>query len=214
MLENIELIIFDFDGVLVDTKQSILYVFQRSLEKQGYEYSIEEMEQSIGQKPEKVISDLIPQDNEARKEKIESAKEVYDEILCSEEGLNKVKLLPSAAETVQTLLKRKFKLAIVTNQYRKIVEATLKHFSLDGYWNVIIAADDGFKSKVDAALFIIKLYKTTSQKTAYIGDMVKDIEVAKKVGCKMIAIPGWHSKEKLKKANPDYLINSLEELIS
>ena len=214
MLKNIELIIFDFDGVLVDTKQSILYTFQKSLEKQGYNYSIEEIEQFIGQKPEEVISDLISQNDEARREKKENAKEEYDKILCSEEGLNKVKLLAGAIDTVRTLSEKKFTLAIVTNQYRKIVEATLKYFSLDGYWDKIIAADDGFKSKVDAALFIIKLYKTTPQKTAYIGDMVKDIEVAKKVGCKMIAIPGWHSKEKLKKANPDYLINSLEELIS
>ncbi|MFX1519757.1 MAG: HAD family hydrolase [Promethearchaeota archaeon] len=208
------MIIFDFDGVLVDTKQSILYTFQKSLERQGYTYSIEEIEQIIGQRPEKVISDLIPQDDNIRREKIERANEEYDKILCSEEGLNKVKLLPSAIETVRTLSEKRFKLAIVTNQYRQIIKATLKHFSLGGYWDKIIAADDGFKSKVDAALFIINLYKITPQKTAYIGDMVKDIEVAKKVGCKMIAIPGWHSRAKLKKANPDYLINSLEELIS
>jgi HAD superfamily hydrolase (TIGR01549 family) len=213
MLKNIELLIFDFDGVLVDSKQSILYTFQRSLEKQGYHYSIEEIERYIGQKPEEVISDLIPQDDSKRSEKIERAKGEYDKILCSKEGLNKVKLLAAAIETVRTLSEKKFILAIVTNQYRKIVEATLKYFSLDGYWDKIIAVDDGFKSKVDAALFIIKLYKTSPQNTAYIGDMVKDIEVAKKVGCKMIAIPGWHSTEKLKNANPDYLINTLEELI-
>jgi len=205
--------IFDFDGVLVASKQSILYTFQRSLEKQGYNYSIEEIERYIGQKPEEVISDLIPQDDNKRNEKIKRAKGEYDKILCGEEGLNKVKLLAGAIETVRTLLEKKFTLAIVTNQYRKIVEATLKYFSLEGYWDKIIAADDGFKSKVDAALFVIKFCKTTPQKTAYIGDMVKDIEIAKKVGCKMIAIPGWHSKETLKLANPDYLINSLEELI-
>ncbi len=49
MLKNIELKIFDFDGVLVDTKQAILFTFQKSFEEKGYNYSIEEIERYNGQ---------------------------------------------------------------------------------------------------------------------------------------------------------------------
>ncbi|HDM31841.1 MAG TPA: HAD family hydrolase, partial [bacterium] len=76
----------------------------------------------------------------------------------------------------------------------------------------IITADDNFKNKEKAFSFLISHFKTTPERTICIGDTTFDIKVAKKVGCKIIAIPGWHSAKILKKEKPDYLINSLKEL--
>ena len=49
--------------------------------------------------------------------------------------------------------------------------------------------------------------------TIYVGDMVNDVQVAKKVGCVSVAIVGWHSASKLRKEKPDYLIKGLVPLI-
>ena len=60
LLKNFDLIIFDLDGVLIDSKRLWLYVHQKVLAEQGYHYSFKEIEPYLGQKTEKVISDLIP----------------------------------------------------------------------------------------------------------------------------------------------------------
>lgn len=220
MLKNFELIIFDLDGVLIDSKGMYLYIFQKVLAKEGYHYSYEQIEHYIGQKTGKVISDLIPMEDERREEKIERAKEYADKISISEEGYSKVVLLSHAKETIEELSRRNYTLTLLTNSDRIFVEAVLKRFSLkNSYWSRIIAADDEFESKEEAANYLVNYFKTTPDKTAYIADMIKDVEIARKVGCKIIAIPGWHTEKMLREALVNYgfsdqnLIRSLKELV-
>jgi phosphoglycolate phosphatase-like HAD superfamily hydrolase len=59
---------------------------------------------------------------------------------------------------------------------------------------------------------LIREFNVELGKTVYIGDMVRDIEIGRNVGCRTIVIPGWDSEEKLKNANPPYFLNSLKEL--
>jgi phosphoglycolate phosphatase-like HAD superfamily hydrolase len=59
---------------------------------------------------------------------------------------------------------------------------------------------------------LIREFNVELEKTVYIGDMVRDIEIGRNVGCRTIVIPGRDSEEKLKNANPPYFLNSLKEL--
>ena len=51
------------------------------------------------------------------------------------------------------------------------------------------------------------------EETVLIGDTRHELEVAKKVGIKTIAVTwGFDSEEKLKSMNPDFLIHNIKEL--
>lgn len=213
MLEKIELIIFDMDGVLVDSRQMYLHVLQKALTEQGYEYPYNRINSLLGQKTEKMISDLIPVEDTERESKIRKAKALFDRLSCTEEGLGKVVLLPYAKEAIRELKRRNYLLALLTNSDRCFTDVVLKRYSLDGCWDKIIAADDRFNTKDDAAAHLIKLFNTSSRKTAYVADMVKDVAIARNGGFRIISIPGWNTEEMLRKAGPDYLIHNLKELI-
>jgi len=211
-IKKFDLVIFDLDGVLIDSKKAWLWMHKKALESQGYFYSFKKIESHLGQTAERVISNLIPKRDKNRKKKIKRALKLVKKISREEQFYKKVKLIPFAKGILRKLKEKKFNLVLVTNSNKEFVNLILKKFSLKNYWKKIITADDNFKNKEKAFSFLISHFKTTPERTICIGDTTFDIKVAKKVGCKIIAIPGWHSAEILKKEKPDYLINSLKEL--
>lgn len=205
-----KLIIFDFDGVLIDSKQAYLYAYKKTFEHFGYDIGYEEIEPKLGGTAEEEISLLFPEIKEGVRKEM---KQYFDDLCTGGEFLKRFELLPHSKNTVEELKKRGYILALLTNTSRVTLEKLLKKFSLNNYWDKVIAAEDGFKSKEDAGLFLINYFNTTPEKTFWIEDMVRGIEAGKKVGCINIAIPGWSSKEKLTEAKPDYIIDSLDELL-
>lgn len=58
-----------------------------------------------------------------------------------------------------------------------------------------------------------RLLRKLKKGTIYVGDEVRDIEAAAKAGVKIIAVTwGFNDREVLKKAKPDYLVETVEEL--
>ena len=51
------------------------------------------------------------------------------------------------------------------------------------------------------------------EEAAYLGDSDTDIQAAKAAGIRSIAVTwGFYPKEKLKKENPDFIVDNVEEL--
>jgi phosphoglycolate phosphatase-like HAD superfamily hydrolase len=206
------LLIFDLDGVLINSKNMYRdYIFPLSLREVGYNCTPEEIEPYLGRKVEEVISNLIPDSDSKKEEKVKLAKKYADKLSVSKEALSKVVLCPYVKEVVRNLSKNYF-MTILTNSNRPFANEILSSFSIDNYWERIITADDGFASKEEAIRYLIREFNVELEKTVYIGDMVRDIELSRKIGCRTIVIPGWDTKEELEKEKPEHILNSLEEL--
>lgn len=211
---KIKLFAFDLDGTLVDGRDAYISAAQRALAEQGYEYSTQQIERVFGQRVQKAFSDLIPKINSERKAKIKTAHSRFDELCCTEEYLEKIVLLPYAKEVVERMKRENYTLALVTNNDRVVVEAILKRHTLKNYWDYIITGDEGFTRKEDAMLALMKHFNVKPEETCYVADMVKDVRVARKVGCKIISVPSLLTTEKeLRKAKPNHLVHNLGELI-
>lgn len=60
---------------------------------------------------------------------------------------------------------------------------------------------------------ILKLMALSPSDCLYVGDETRDIEACKKVGIPVAAVTwGFHSQEKLRVFNPNFLVESIEEL--
>ena len=58
-----------------------------------------------------------------------------------------------------------------------------------------------------------KLLRKMGRQFVYVGDEVRDVEACKKAGVKMIGVTwGFNTKEALKKAGADYLVDNRTEL--
>ena len=108
-------------------------------------------------------------------------------------------------------------MGLLTNSYRSFLEMGLDKIELENCFNKTIAADDGFNSKQEGCLSLIKHFKSRENTTLYIGDTNHDITIAKKVGCKVAIVLnpsswGWSQIGNIKKSNPDIIISSLFDL--
>ncbi|MCP5462853.1 MAG: HAD family hydrolase [bacterium] len=73
---------------------------------------------------------------------------------------------------------------------------------------------DDVPDKRDCIPFLLDEMRFNPETTFYVGDMIHDIETGRHANVKTIAITtGYQSYEMLKSANPDFLINTLSELL-
>ena len=61
--------------------------------------------------------------------------------------------------------------------------------------------------------YILDKFRTKPRQTFFITDTVGDIKIARKSGLRTIAVTwGFHGKIVLKKAKPDYIVSTFNEL--
>lgn len=114
---------------------------------------------------------------------------------------------------VKALKDRHTLLIISSNGTETIRNTLVRHDFLDCF-AAILGADFNF-SKKEKIEQVILLHQADRQQTYYVGDTTGDIREAKQAGVKTVAVTwGWHNRERLRLADPDYLIDTPEELLS
>ena len=84
---------------------------------------------------------------------------------------------------------------------------------LDRYFEDILGLEFTL-SKTEKIHHALDRYQAARQGTYYIGDTTGDIREARQAGVKTVAVTwGWHSHDKLALTEPDYLIDTPDELL-
>ncbi len=118
-------------------------------------------------------------------------------------------IFPGVRKTFALLAKDNL-IFIVTSNLSPAVKKLLNDAKLSGVTE-ILGGDHG-KSKVKKIEYIKPLYPEAT--IYYIGDTVGDIVEGKQAGVKTVAVTwGYHSKAKLQKAEPDYIVDKPKELV-
>lgn len=201
-----KVIIFDFDGTIADTLQSIVSIINRLSDKFGYEKVTEESIDILRNKQtEEILKDLKISMTKIpfiiRKVKVELNKEIES-------------LKPTVAikESLLELKKNRYKLGILTSNSKDNVSKFLKRNNLDLFDFIYSGSSIFGKSKVMNNL--LKNQNLKPEEVIYVGDEIRDIEAAKRAKIRIIAVSwGFNSKQILEKQIPDFLINEPKELI-
>ena len=103
-------------------------------------------------------------------------------------------------------------MGILSSNSQENIEIFLKNHKLDLF--DFIHSTSKVWSKDTTLKKIISKYHIPLADMFYIGDETRDIIMAKKVGVKMAAVTwGYNSAAALSKHNPDFLLNSPQELL-
>ncbi len=114
---------------------------------------------------------------------------------------------------VLTSLKKDHLLSVISSNGSQTIKQMIERFGFDPYFAEILGSDFLFskKGKIDHAL---AKYGTPPERTFYIGDTVGDIVEARAAGVRTVAVTwGWHSRERLAAAHPDFLVDTPESLL-
>ncbi|GAF99656.1 unnamed protein product, partial [marine sediment metagenome] len=105
-----------------------------------------------------------------------------------------------------------YELGILTSNSRETVDKFLKKNNLDLFDFIYSGSSLFGKDRVLEKL--LKDRKLKSKQAVYVGDEIRDIDAAKKVGVRIVAVGwGYNTGQLLRKRNPDYLVESPKELV-
>lgn len=124
-----------------------------------------------------------------------------------------IPIFPGWIKTLQALSLH-HQIGLISSNTYSVVEPILKKHQLLDLFD-FIACDQSLFGKKRALNRVIKQKALNTMTTYYVGDEVRDIEAAHGAKIQAIAVSwGFNSIDRLKLANPDYLISHIEELLS
>lgn len=208
-MKNIDLIIFDLDGTLLDSKEAIADGVNFALKEVGLqEKSKAEIISYIGTGVDDLIIKSLGEEKEGLFAKTKTAFENYRKNL--PDGSH---LYPGVKEILEYFkVKRKI---IATNRKREFTLPVLKSLGIYDYFKDIIAGDDVACMKpsscpLDAAMMRNNINK---ERTIIVGDMDIDVLAGKKAGIWTCAVTyGIGRKGDIVKIKPDFIIDNILEL--
>lgn len=203
-------ILFDLDGTLLDTNeliiQSFQHTYQRHLNKQ---VDKEEIVKTFGE----ILK--ITLDREFGEASEEAIKTYRNFQIGNFEKLIAIRI--GVKEGVKELYRQGYKLGVVTSRLNDSAIKGLKHFGLMDYFESIIGADDTDIHKPDPtpAFMALEELGGKAEETLLVGDSPFDILCGKNAGITSVLV-GWSAlpMEMLLKCEPDYVVDSMEELLA
>lgn len=202
----IELIIYDFDMTLVDSRLIARKILKDVGSELGHDLLSISEEEFWGGTFKDVIT-LIHKRSEERYDTEEIQKKVVESAIrrYREQPLNNV-------ETLLYLQSMKVQQAIVSQNIPPIMEACLRNpYNQKVIFKPVYSCHQSTKpARIEQ---ITKESGVHNNNILYVGDRPDDVEAGRLAGVRTVAIPtGLHSETELKKSNPDYLIITLNEL--
>jgi len=180
--KRIEAILFDLDGVLINSFESWYQAFNTMLMAyREEEMSREEFTEKCWGPDLKHNLDAINLDEEAGK-------------YCINEQLKLIEfieLFPGVKEVLSRVREEyKLKVGLVTNTPKKNVHRILEHFYLFNYFDVIVTGDDVKRGKPDAEIVMeaCEKLKTKPENVVLVGDTESDFMAGKSAGCPVIGV--------------------------
>lgn len=209
MNKNIDTILFDLDGTLVDTNELIISSFLHTLGKYYPDkYKREDVLPFMGPSLYETFGGIDPERAEEMIHEYRTYNHEKHDLLVKEfKGVN---------ETVKSLKDNGFKIAIVSTKILDTIIKGLKLTKLDPYFDVIVALDHVQKPKPDpeAIFFALKQLNSTPEKAIMVGDNYHDILAGKNAETKTAAV-SWSLKGRdfLAKYEPDFMLDEMSDLL-
>ena len=206
-------ILFDLDGTLTDPGLGITNSVMHALKKWGIEVTDRiSLYRFIGPP----LQDSFMQYYDFSQEDAETSVTYYREYF-REKGLYENEVYPGAEKLLAELKKAGKKIALATSKPEEFAIRILRHFQLDGYFDVIAGAtmDSSRSKKADVIAYCLeKLGVTDLSGVVMVGDREHDIIGAKKVGVDSIGVlVGYGSREELEQAGAKLVAETLEDVL-
>lgn len=201
------LITFDLDNTLLNSDKAHSLAYQYALKKLNQPLlKNKEIYIHFGKPKKEVAIAIAPNANP------ELITKYHDKYLWK--NSYKFSKIISGVKPILKYLKKKYKLAVISNCKRKSILRLLKGSGLNKNYFDLIIGDDQVKHPKPWPDEIILAEKIEKEDVLYhIGDSIYDIRAAKKAKTKSIAIlSGHYTKEQLEKEKPFKIIRSFKDL--
>lgn len=211
-MKKYELIVFDWDGTLMDSEARIVTCMQRAADDTGYPRPLDQaVREIIGLSLETAIKRLFPGSDDARVGRITEAYRVHwlgDDVPQSA-------LFSDAGRVIEMLSQHGYLLAIATGKSRRGLDKVLQETGLGPLFHASRCADEAFSKPHPQMLEDILIdLDTKPSRALLIGDTEYDMQMAGNAGVDALGVVhGVHAPERLREHGALGVLNNLAELL-
>ena len=209
-----KLILFDYDGTIVNSETAILTGIKYALEFYGYEVPSDKiLRTNIGKPLLPVFADLTKNsDPKVHSNLLEAYRNWYYK--ASEKDLINDYLYPDARKIIMALASDGYILGIATNKSRTgLLEGLKRHKLLEFFTTIKTVQDTKPKPDPEMGLISIAEVGVSKSNTVMIGDTISDALMSKNCSIKFIGVNwGFNDAETLFNNGALSVVNSYDEL--
>ena len=208
--------IFDLDGTLTNTLESLTYSVNETLKEMGLRtISSEQCRQFVGNGARCLMKRALQVSGDENAGRLEEGMKVYGRIF----GANctyHVTPYEGIPEMLDELKKRGMKLGVLSNKpHGQTVDVAEKIFG-SGMFDEMQGQSESLARKPDPAgvFYLLEKMQISKEECLYIGDSEVDIATGSAAGVKSVGVSwGFRSRETLKEAGAQIIIDVPQELL-
>lgn len=203
------LMVFDWDGTLMDSIGLIVASMHVAGQSQGLSTTDDEVKSIIGLSLIKGIELLYPQADPITQQRISAAYAEYYIAHCDD-----TPFFAGVTQMLDELVTQGRQLAVATGKKRIGLQRMLDSSDSHHYFVSSRCADEaGSKPDPNMLSEILVETNTTVAQAIFIGDSVHDISMANQLGMDSIAVSyGCETAKRLRQQQPSYQVDSVAEL--
>ncbi len=209
--DRFELIVFDWDGTLMDSQSHIVACLDKALRAVDVEPGPpSELSRVIGLGLFEALRELLPGADSAT---VEAACEAFrDEFLSPAPSPSR--LFPDVETTLRGLRDAGYHLAVATGKSRRGLDKVLAESGLDELFAVSRCADEtASKPHPQMLEEILTDLDTDARRAIMVGDTTFDLQMAANAGMPALGVSyGVHPAEELRRRQPLAILNSVREI--
>jgi len=212
-LENqIEMVVFDLDGTLIDAFQDIASAanFIRNRNNMPL-MTVDEVKRHVGHGARYLVQGVLGTDDDTAISENHTALVEYYSALKETTAT----VYPAALDLLKWLQSQGIKTAVASNKPHTITLKVVEKLGLSPALDMVQGEGNGITRKPapDVLLHLASRAGITPEKMVMVGDTDVDIQCARAAGCEVAAVThGQYGRDYLEKFEPTWIVDSMEEL--
>jgi HAD superfamily hydrolase (TIGR01509 family) len=207
-------ILFDFDGLILDTETPIFQAWERKFREYGHELILEEWAQILGKSNDEMgpLEGFLENFPDPAKREL-----ILEEVKADEQALIQTQgPLPGVVDLINKAGEDRLKMGIVSSSDREWVHTNLERLGLLDYFDHTSCADDVENAKPDPSLYHLGLKKMglSPDRVVVLEDSPFGVLAAKRAGLFCIAVLNQLTAKMTffeDGGAPDMVLSSLED---
>jgi len=204
-------LVFDFDGLILETEIPVLESWRRVYEEHGVELPMDTWLETIGTAdhefdPFAHLQELVGRP--LQREPMQSRRILHrDAILHAQETL------PGVRDYIEEGRRMGLKLAVASSSRRRWVVGHLERLGIHEHWDAVKTADDVEKTKPDPALYLaaVEALGVQAAEAIALEDSRNGVLAAKSAGLWCVGVPANLTRD-MDLSDADVILGSLSDL--
>lgn len=208
--------IFDLDGTLTNTLESMTYSVNLTLKEMGLsQITKDQCRMFVGNGARVLIEESLKVSGDPKASRIEEGMKIYGRIF-DQNCTYHVTPYEGISEMLKALKDRGIHLAVLSNKPDRQTVKVVKEIFGDNIFDYAQGQKDGIRRKPapDGVWYLMEQMQVSKEECLYIGDSEVDAATGKNAGLKTIGVLwGFRDRKTLETAGADHLIERPEELL-